>query len=166
MKAHLWETFQQTLIAESLRKYLRLLPDFDDMEAEERALDHAESFPHLAAAIAFLTNWPAPVRAARLVVARAADLDGNAYDTLTAAAAALSAEQPLAATLIRRAMIQDTLDGGKSKRYRYAAGHLAECQSSDPDIDDFGNFPNHAAFVEALKQKHGRKHGFWHLVEG
>ncbi|WP_209427639.1 DUF6880 family protein [Pararhodobacter sp. SW119] len=61
-------------------------------------------------------------------------------------------------------MVQDTLDGAKSKRHRYAARHLAECPSCDNVIDDYGSFPVHAQFVEALKQKHRRKYGFWELV--
>ena len=43
---------------------------------------------------------------------------------------------------------------------------MAECRSCDPAIDDYGGFPAHAQFVEALKQKHGRKYGFWQLVDG
>jgi hypothetical protein len=166
LKRHLWESFVQTLSARSLRKYLKLLPDFDDMEAEEKALDHAEAYPHLGAAISFLIDWPSHDRAARVVLARAGELNGDSYHILTTAADALEHRHPLAATLMRRAMVQDTLDGGKSKRYRYAARHLAECQSSDPSIIDYAGFPAHAQFIEALKRKHGRKYGFWQLVDG
>jgi hypothetical protein len=165
LKAHLWTTFEQTLSAPSLRKYLKLLPDFDDVEAEEAALDVAEAFPHLGAAIGFLVDWPAHDRAARVVLARADALDGNSWHTLTIAADALEAEHPLAATLMRRAMILDTLTGAKSKRYRHAARHLAECWSCDAAIEDYCDFPPHAQFVETLKQAHGRKHGFWRLVD-
>lgn len=166
LKAHLWDRFQQTLSASSLRKFLKLLPDFDDIEAEERALDLAETFPHLAAAISFLVAWPIHERAARVVAARADELDGNSYHVLTSAADALAASHPLAATLMRRAMIEDTLEGAKSTRYRHAARHLDECRSCDPAIDTYGDIPAHAQFVEALKQQHGRKYGFWQLVEG
>lgn len=166
LKKHLWETFEQTLSAASLRKHLKLLPDFDDIEAEEKALDYAEAYPHLGAVLSFLIDWPAHGRAAQVVLSRADELDGNSYYTLTNAAEVLEAEQPLAATLMRRAMIRDTLDGAKSKRYRYAARHLAECQSSDATIGDYGDNPAHAEFVEELRQKHGRKYGFWHLVDG
>jgi hypothetical protein len=166
LKQHLWARFVQTLSARSLRKYLKLLPDFDDIEAEEKALDLAEAHPHLGAALSFLIDWPRHDRAARIVLARAEQLNGDAYHTLTTAADALDARHPLAATLMRRAMVQDTLDGGKSKRYRYAARHLAECQSSEPAIVDHAGFPTHAQFVETLKQKHGRKYGFWQLVDG
>lgn len=165
LKTHLWSTFEQTLSAPCLRKYLKLLADFDDIEAEEAALDFSEAHPHLGAAISFLVDWPSHDRVARVVMARADDLDGNSYHTLTTAADALEAEHPLAATLMRRAMVQDTLDGGKSKRYRHAARHLAECQSCDSAIEDYGNFPTHMQFLETLKQEHSRKHGFWRLVD-
>ncbi|MGN7871516.1 DUF6880 family protein [Paracoccus sp. 22332] len=166
LKAHLWDRFEQSLSARSLRKYLKLLPDFDDIEAEEKALDIAEGHSHLGAAISFLVGWPSHDRAARIVMARADQLDGNAYHLLTTAAEALEAKHPLAATLMRRAMIEDTLDGGKAKRYRHAARHLAECQSCHLAINDHGSFPTHEQFVAALKQRHGRKYGFWQLVEG
>ena len=166
LKRHLWETFAQTLSERSLRKYLKLLPDFDDIEAEEKALDLAEGYSGLGATISFLIDWPSHERVAQVVLARADELDGDAYHTLTTAADALEARHPLAATLMRRAMVQDTLDGGKSKRYRYAARHLAECQSCEPEIADHAGFPTHAQFVEALRQKHGRKYGFWQLVDG
>ncbi len=165
LKRHLWDAFQQTLCERSLRKFLKLLPDFDDIEAEEEALDFAETYPHLGAALSFLVDWPAHDRAARIVMSRTDDLNGDSYHTLTTASDALEAEHPLAATMMRRAMVRDTLDGGKSKRYRYAARHFAECQSCDTAIDNYGDVPTHTEFVEALRQKHGRKFGFWRLVD-
>ncbi len=166
LKAHLWATFEQGLSDRALRKYLNLLPDFDDIEAEEKALDIAASYPRLNAALSFLIDWPAHDRATKLVLARADDLDGISYTTLSHAAEALDARHPLAATLIRRAMIEDTLNGAKSSRYRHAARHLAACGASDLEISDYGAFQTHARFVEALRQKHGRKYNFWSLVDG
>ena len=165
LKAHLWNGFEQGLSVSSLRKYLKLLPDFEDIEAEEAALDFAEAYPHLGAAISFLVDWPSHDRAARVVLARAEGLDGNSYHTLTTAADTLEAGHPLAATVMRRAMVLDTLTGGKSKRYRHAARHLAECQSCDAAIENYGDHPSHAQFLEGLRQDHGRKHGFWRLVD-
>ena len=166
LKTHLWATFQQTLYAGSLRKYLKLLPDFEDIEAEEKALALAETYPHLGAAIHFLSAWPDLPRAARVITARAGELDGNAYDTLTAAADALEPNHPIAATLLRRAMIKDTLEGAKSKRDRHAARHLEECRACAERIGDFAGFPTHAEFLAGLKLRHGRKYGFWEIVGG
>lgn len=165
LKLHLWETLTQTLQGSALRKYLKLLPDFDDIEAEERALALAETHPHLGAAIHFLIGWPDLSRAARMIVARADKLDGNAYETLTSAADTLAVAHPLAATLLRRSMILDTLTGAKSSRYRHAARHLAECQGSDAMIEDYGTFEPHDQFIRTLRQAHARKSGFWQLVE-
>lgn len=166
LKKHLWNRFEDSLNARSLRKYLKLLPDFDDIEAEDKAIEIAENHPHMGAVISFLVGWPRHDRAARIVTVRADELDGNAYHLLSDAADTLEAKHPLAATLMRRAMIEDTLDGAKATRYRHAARHLAECQSSQPAIDDYAGFPTHEQFVSALKQRHGRKYGFWQLVEG
>jgi hypothetical protein len=161
LKAHLWARFTEHLSARALRKYLRLLPDFDDLEAEERAFALAARHADLHGALALFLDWPAFDRAARLVLVRADELDGNDYMLLTQAAEALSDRHPLAATLIRRAMIDDTLAGAKSSRYRHAARHLAECALADLSITDYGTVPSHAAFEAALRQTHGRKQGFW-----
>jgi len=98
-------------------------------------------------------------------MARADELDGNSYHTLSTTADAIEAEHPLSATLMRRAMIEDSLDGAKSKRYRHAARHLEECQSCDAAIEDYGDVLTHAEFITALKEKHPRKHGFWRLAD-
>jgi bacterioferritin (cytochrome b1) len=166
VKAHLRATFQQTLFAGSLRKYLKMLPDFDDLEAEEKAQSHAETHAHLGAAIHFLLGWPDLRRLAKLVIARVNDLVGNSYETLTAAADALEPDLACAATLLRRAMITDALECSKTKRYPDAAGHLQECQSCAAVVDDFGSFLNHGQFLVTLKQKHGRESGFWEIVKG
>ena len=93
---------------------------------------HAFAFPRFSAALHFLQTWPAPREAARLVLERHAEIDGNQYYLLDPGARWLEGVHPLAATLLRRAMIEDTLVGAKSKRYRHAARHLAECQSLAP----------------------------------
>jgi hypothetical protein len=46
------------------------------------------------------------------------------------------------------------LNEGKSRRYRYAARNLAECETCDAAIVDYGDHPTHLQFVETLKQAH------------
>jgi hypothetical protein len=53
-----WSYFERTLSAEHLRAYLKRLPDFEDIEAEERAIDHARSSASFLHALAFLVSWP------------------------------------------------------------------------------------------------------------
>lgn len=65
-----WSLFERDLSAPVLRDYLSRLPDFDDVEALDRAFDHASSHPDFEAAMRLLMDWPAHREAAALVLAR------------------------------------------------------------------------------------------------
>ena len=164
-QAFRWACFERDLWADYLRAYLRKLPDFDDIEAEERAIAIAMADPDLLAALQFFLDWQSPDRAAELLIKRHKEIDGNRFEYLTPAADALDASHPLAATLMLRAMIDFALKHGRSKRYRHAARHLATCAELAPRIEDFGAFEAHEAYVVRLKDQHGRKHGFWSVAE-
>lgn len=161
-----WAAFAERLSSTQLRAYLKKLPDFDDVEAAERALRHALGFRSFPAALDFLRGWPDQARAARLVLTRVAEIDGNLYYLLEPAAQLIEGKHPLAATLLRRAMIEDTLNGAKSSRYKHAARHLLECASLASSIPDFGAFETHETFASRLHAQHGRKAGFWAQLAG
>ncbi|MBY4632936.1 hypothetical protein CO652_12335 [Rhizobium sp. H4] len=163
-QAYRWQCFEQSLNGEHLRAFLRKLADFDDIEAEEKALAFAHGFPDVHRALAFFLAWPAHAEAAKLISRRQAELDGNLYELMTPAAEMLQEKHPLAATMLLRSMIGFALDYGRSSRYRHAARHLAECASLAPHIDDFGSARPHDAYVAELKRQHGNKHGFWSLM--
>lgn len=65
-----WTLFERDLAAPVLRDYLSRLPDFDDVEALDRAFAHASSHPDFEAAMRLLMDWPAHREAAALVLAR------------------------------------------------------------------------------------------------
>ena len=155
------ECFQRILAPEHLRAYLKRLPDFDDVEAEDKAMVYVMAYPGMLLALHFLIHWPALDRAAQLVASRFSELDGDHYEILTPTAEALSARYPLAATLALRAMIDFTLSAGKSSRYQHAARHLAECDALASQIKDFGAFEPHDVYVARLRAQHARKSGFW-----
>ena len=155
------DCFQRSLNADHLRAYLKRLPDFDDVEAEDQAMAYVMAHPSALSALHFLINWPALDRAAQLVQQRFSEIDGNRYEILTQAAEALSARSPLAATLALRAMIDFTLNKAKSSRYQHAARHLAECAVLASQIEVFDTFEPHDAFAARLRRDHGRKSGFW-----
>jgi hypothetical protein len=156
-----WDAFEERLSVRRLRAYLKALPDFEDIAAEERAVTHALGFKSFSSALYFFVEWPDLANAAQLVLERRAEIDGNAYHLLDPAARLLEGKHPLAATILRRGMIDDTLDGAKSTRYRHVARHLMECQSLASAIQDYDPFETHQAFVARLRAKHGRKTGFW-----
>ena len=165
-QAFRWTCFEHDLSSDHLRDYLKRLPDFEDIEAEDRAMAYAAAWPELLPALTFFLDWPAPDRAAAMLLARHDRIDGNYYEVLVPAAEALSEHHPLAATLALRAMIDFTLSKARSKRYRYAAEHLVSCADLARRIGDFAPVEPHDAYVARLKQDHGRKSAFWSEVRG
>ncbi len=163
-QAFRWQRFQATLDTAHLRAYLRKLPDFDDFEAEQRALRHALTHADFHQALAFLLAWPDLQRSNQLVLARAKELNGDLYELLSPAADALENKHPLAATLVRRAMITFALTTARSSRYKHAARHLHQCASLAGRLQDFGGEPDHQAYQQALRAAHGRKTAFWQEV--
>ena len=163
-QAFRWSCFERTLAADHLRNFLKRLPDFDDVQAEDRAMAVALAFPEIHVALHFLITWPALAKAALLVEARCAELDGNLYELLTPAAQALEGKYSLAATLLRRAMINHILDYSKATRYRHAARHLLECESVESSIADRRTYPTHHDYVNELRRLHPRNSAFWTLL--
>jgi len=160
-QAFRWQCFEQSLNERHLRAFLKRLPDFDDLEAEENAFNYVSRFQDVHQALAFLVSWPALDKAATLVCTRAAELDGDHYELLTPASEHLQEKYPLAATIALRAMIDFTLDRAKSSRYRFAARHLVECERLSTKISDFDTFASHPGYVAELRGKHAKKTGFW-----
>lgn len=164
LRDSLWNHFERHLSVDSLRRLLRNLPDFEDEEALERARKHVLSFGRVHRALEFCIDWPDLPLAARLVEARAEELDGNRYEILSPSADALEAEHPLAAVLLWRPMILFALEKKRTTRYRYAGRHFQSCATADAAIKNYGNHPHHADFEKKLREEHGRKEGFWSLT--
>lgn len=163
-QAHRWARFCATLNGEHLRAYLKALPDFEDIAAEDRARALALQFPQMAVALRFLIDWPDHATAAALILSRANELDGNLYPILTMAAEALRDRHPLAAVVLWRAMIDDTLQHGRATRYGHAADHIADCAAVDAAIVDYAAFATHEAYLAGLRSRHDRKTSFWNRV--
>jgi hypothetical protein len=160
-----WGCFERSLSSAHLRAYLKRLPDFDDVEAEKKALDYAQRSQNLLQALSFLIAWPALDRAANLVLQRAGELDGDHYEILTAAADALAGKYPLAATVVLRTMIDFSLKNGRSTRYKHAAHHLLDCAGLSSVIEDFGDIEPHDLYQARLLREHGKKSSFWSLID-
>ena len=69
-----WASFERTLSAARAKAYVQRLPDFEDVEAEQRVFEVAAVHPDAELALALLIDWPAPGEAARFVEARGDDL--------------------------------------------------------------------------------------------
>ncbi len=160
-----WNCFEQTLSPKHLRALMDLLPDFEDFECEQKAFKFALTFPNVHTALDFFISWPSLEKASALILTRHGELDGNFYEVMSPASNDIQGAYPLAAVLLRRLMIDFSLEKARSSRYKHAARHLLECQSANHVIEDYGNFPSHTYYEAKLRTDHGRKSSFWSLVE-
>lgn len=160
-----WRCFQAELNARHLRHYLQRLPAFEDLEAEDKALDLVQADNDRPGALRFLLAWPDLRRAAALVLNHAESWDGESFALYGPAAEQLEASQPLAATVLLRAMVSFALEMARPKRYRYAAQHLRRCSALADRIDHWQPMLPHEAYVAQLRQRFARRYGFWQLVD-
>ena len=160
-----WKFALLRLSGQHLRDYLKRLPDFEDGEAQERALDLVLEHPDLAPALEFLHQWPDRRRCASLILARPAELDRADELLLAAVAEALEAEQPLAASLCLRTLIESILEQARSNRYRHAVRHLASCRRLASAIAAWGTIPDHNSYINELLHAYGHRVGFMNLLD-
>ena len=160
-QAERWRLFEAVLSADALRSYLKRLPDFEDVEREEAALLHAEQHPDTTAAVAFLAAWPSPRRAGALIRTRQAQLDGEAANALVPAAEALAYKDPLASTLLLRAVVDSILRYGRTAQFGQAGRLLVDCAGLAASIADWEGRPPHATYVVRLRNAYGRRKAFW-----
>ena len=161
-----WCCFEAVLSADILREYLKHLPDFEDMEAEERAHALALEKAEPEAALLFFLDWPRLDLAAKLIETHPHGWNGGDWHNLPKVAKLLEHEYPLAATVLYRALLDDILDRARSKAYSHGAKYLAKltllATAADPSRPS--GVVDHTTYLARLKKNHPRKSGFWSRV--
>jgi hypothetical protein len=155
------ERFRRTLQADYLRVYLKRLPDFDDIEAEDAELDLVKTWPDANAALTLLVGWPSLERAAQLVIDRVREMDGNDAERLTYAADRLSSRYPLAALLLQRQIVEARLASFSEAAHEAAVLPFLEAESLARHIDDFGRQDPHDIWRKKLANTYARRAIFW-----
>ncbi|MEY8880863.1 DUF6880 family protein [Donghicola sp. XS_ASV15] len=161
----LWQRFETHLCPDALQRHLKLLPDFDDIEAADRARAHVLAYRPIAPALLYSQRAQDMTLAAQLVMERHTEIDGEAYELLSPLAEGLEAHHPLAAVVIWRSMIDFALRKGRSARFGHAVKHLESCATADMQIVDYQGHPTHFDYVEGLRRNHGRKAAFWERLD-
>jgi hypothetical protein len=104
-------------------------------------------------------NWPL---AQAILLARAKEFDVTLGTQLEPLAKEAEARRyPLMSVIIWRALLNPILERGASKAYYHAAQYLSELRRLAGTIDDHRGLPTHAEYEARLRERHGRKTGFW-----
>ncbi len=164
-----WRCFEARLSADILREYLKQLPDFEDIEAEDRAHAFALEKSEPEVALQFFLDWPRLDLAAKLIETHPHCWDGGGWHILPKIAGLLEHDQPLAATILYRALLDSILDRARFKAYGHGAKYLGKLVLLAQEADAMrpGTMTDHATFLAKLKKTHPRKSGFWaRVVDG
>lgn len=161
-----WRCFEARLSADILREYLKQLPDFEDIEAEERAHAIALEKSDPDAALQFFLDWPRLDLAAKLITTHPHSWDGGDWHILPKIASLLEHDHPVAATILYRTLLDSILDRARSKAYGHGAKYLGKLALLAHDADPIrpGTMTDHATYLAKLKKTHPRKSGFWARV--
>jgi hypothetical protein len=165
-QAYRWACFEAQLSSTHLRDFIKALPDFEDVEAEDSARQVVLAYPDAPRALHFCLTWPDLHTAAQLVTARADEFDGDDYEFLNSAADALHQRQPLAATALLRAMIDFALTQGRASRYGHIANYLSDCEMLSHNITDYGDLQTHEHYFITLQNDHSHRSSFWEKYGG
>lgn len=161
-----WRCFEARLSADILRDYIKQLPDFEDIEAEDRAHALALEKAEPEVALQFFLDWPRLDMASKLIVMHPYRWDGGNWHILPKVAGLLEHDHPLAATILYRALLDNILDRARSKAYGHGAKYLGKLAILAQEIDPthHSTLIDHATYLAKLKKAHPRKSGFWMRV--
>lgn len=158
-----WRCFEARLSAGILREYLKQQPDFEDIEAEDRAHAFALEKADPEVALQFFLDWPRLDLAAKLITTHPHRWDGGDWHILPKVAGLLEHDHPLAASILYRALLDNILDRARSKAYGHGAKYLGKLGllASEADPIRPSGMVDHATYLAKLKTAHPRKSGFW-----
>ena len=161
-----WQYFEKTLSADILRDYLKLLPDFDDIEAEENALQLGLSHPDPNAALRFYVDWQRLDLAAQVVTRHHTHWNGSYWHTLPKVAETLEHEHPEAATILYRALLNGILIRARTRAYRHGGEYLGKLVLMAKDADPLlpKDVVSHKTYLTELRSTHSRKYKFWERI--
>ncbi len=158
-----WRLFRGHRCAESLQDLLAVMGEDqrDSVIAAETAAILKEETLDLSDA-AFLVHLGRIDEAESYLLDRTPQLDGDSYGSLLPLAEAMEANgRAFSATAVYRALLDSILRRAQSKAYPHGARYLHKLDALAPAISDWRNMGTHDAYIEGLRQKHGRKYSFW-----
>ena len=148
-----WAAFERGLRVQPLRDHLKRLSGFDDVEAEAQAMISALDHPRFSDALAFLIAWPSTTDAAKLVLSRPDEIEPGRVELLETAVAMLEVRHPLAASLLLRAMISDTLRWSRAERAEAARQQIDHLEALATGISDWSGHETHEAFADRVSRQ-------------
>jgi len=151
---------------------LRELLEVIGVEQGEEMIDEAaEAILHSAnfssSDACFLLKCSRAEEAAKYILDRRARLDGDMwYDLHPLAESMEAAAQPLAATVVYRALLDSVLKRAYTRAYGHGVRQLQRLDHLAEEIVNWGEVLPHREYFAGLREHHGRKSSFWGRYDG
>src|SRR5271165_1999378 len=104
--------------------------------------------------------------AAQIILAEPTAFRGENYPALLPLSRSLEQGQPLAASIVYRALLEPILDRAQSKAYPHAARYLRRLGTLAKKIRAWSPIAPHESYLQTLRARHDRKRAFWDQVVG
>ncbi len=163
-----WRMYETYHSEESLRALLAVIGEAQrDQVIAQTAATILDGDQFSASDALFLTSVGRTADAATYILAHTAQLNGDYYSTLLPLAESMEKEERwLAATVIYRALTDSILKRAVSKYYHHGVRYLRKLDSLAPMVTEWQGQADHAAYLQRLRQDHGRKTSFWSQYAG
>ena len=102
--------------------------------------------------------------AAQIILAKPTAFRLENYPALLPLARSLEQGQPLAASIVYRALLESILDRAQSKAYPHAARYLRRLGTLAKKIRAWSPIAPHESYLQTLRARHDRKRAFWDQV--
>lgn len=158
-----WRMFRSHRSADSLAALLVVIGE-DQKEqviaGEAENIDKNNTLSYSDAA--FLIEMGRMDGAEAYLLDRVDQLNGDFYGSLLPLAEAMEANsRPLPATVLYRALLASILRRAQTKTYQHGVRYLKKLDRLARSVSDWRSIKTHPAYLEMLRQVHGRKSSFW-----
>lgn len=157
--------FEHTLLVSDLQSWLDEVPLPARHGAIERARQCALAHGDPVAAARVLLEIGQDGEAEARLLSLGTCIRGGDYGLLVPLAEALEGcGRILGATVVYRALLQALLERAYTPAYPHGARYWVRLQALAASASSLTPLEDHAAFVEAVRTRHGRKTRFWQCV--
>lgn len=157
-----WEGFVSSAGPVAARRFLETLPEGEREKALERMFQHvlAGGYSPLTKA-AFFAEMGDPATAAELVLAAQGQFNGENYPEILDLIKLIERTQPLAASVLYRAVMEAVLKRAIAKYYPHAVRYAKQLAKLAEGVSDWRSVIPHEDYWRAIQQTHARKQSFW-----
>jgi len=162
-----WRMFRSHRSVDSLAELLAVIGEDQKEQVIANEIENIHKNKTLSHSdVAFLIEMERMDEAEAYLFDRIDQLNGDFYGSLLPLAEAMEADgRPLPATVLYRALLDSILRRAQSKTYPHGVRYLKKLDRLARNVSDWRDIKTHPAYIEMLRQAHGRKSSFWSRYE-